>query len=92
VANLKQSKKRIKQSARNNRRNVSLRSMFRTYVKKVVLAIKTGDKSAAEAAYKAAVPVIDKMITKGIIHKNKAARHKSRLATQINAMGKSEAK
>ena len=60
--------------------------MFRTYVKKVVYAIEAGDKANAEAAYKEAVPVIDRMCNKGLIHANKAARHKSRLNQRIRAL------
>ena len=60
--------------------------MTRTYIKKVVNAVQSGDKAAAESAYKQAVPVIDRMADKGILHKNKAARHKSRLNAQIKAM------
>jgi len=63
-----------------------MRSMMRTFVKKVVYAIDAGDKSKAEEAYKAAVPVIDKMAGKGLIHANKAARHKSRLNARIRAL------
>lgn len=60
--------------------------MFRTYVKKVVYAIEAGDKATAETAFKAAVPVIDRMCNKGLIHANKAARHKSRLNQRIRAL------
>ena len=60
--------------------------MMRTSLKKVVYAIENGDKEAAAEAYKAAVPVIDRMANKGLIHANKAARHKSRLNAQIKAM------
>lgn len=60
--------------------------MFRTYVKQVVYAIEAGDKSKAEEAYKSAVPVIDAICNKGLIHKNKAARHKSRLNARIRSM------
>ena len=60
--------------------------MMRTSLKKVVYAIENGDKEAAAEAYKAAVPVIDRMANKGMIHANKAARHKSRLNAQIKAM------
>jgi len=60
--------------------------MMRTYLKNVVKAIASGDKSAAEAAYKQAVPALDQMAGKGLIHKNKAARHKSRLNQSIRAM------
>ncbi len=60
--------------------------MFRTYLKRIVAEIDKGDKEAAASAYKDALPVIDKLASKGLIHKNKAARHKSRLNTQIRAM------
>ena len=62
------------------------RSMMRTYLKRVVTAIESGDKEAATAAYVAAVPVVDHMAGEGIIHKNKAARHKQRLNAHIHAM------
>ena len=60
--------------------------MMRTAIKNTVKAIEAGDKSAAEAAYKVAVPAIDTMAGKGLIHKNKAARHKSRLNSRIRAL------
>lgn len=63
-----------------------MRSMLRTYLKKVLKAAAAGDKSQAEQAYKAAVPVIDRMAGKGLIHKNKAARHKSRLNARVRAL------
>ena len=63
-----------------------MRSMVRTYIKKVIAAIQTGDSESAKAAYAAAVPVIDRMADKGVIHKNKAARHKSRLNAQVKAL------
>jgi small subunit ribosomal protein S20 len=59
---------------------------MRTQVKKVSKAIEAGDKTAAESAYKAAVPALDRVAGKGIIKGNKAARHKSRLNTRIKAM------
>lgn len=59
---------------------------MRTQIKKVVTAINSGDKETAVTAYNSAVPVIDKMVTRGLIHKNKAARHKSRLNAQIKAL------
>ncbi|MCW9015074.1 MAG: 30S ribosomal protein S20 [Gammaproteobacteria bacterium] len=86
MANSPQAKKRARQAVKRNARNASARSMFRTYVKKVVYAIETGDKAAAETAYKEAVPVIDRTCSKGLIHANKAARHKSRLNSRIHAM------
>lgn len=86
MANTKQSKKRARQAENHRQHNASLRSMMRTQIKKVLKAVQAGDKANAEAAYKAAVPVIDRMADKGIIHKNKAARHKSRLNGHVRAM------
>lgn len=86
MANTNQAKKRARQAVVRNDRNTSARSMFRTYVKNVVKAIEAGDKAQAEAAYKLAVPVIDKMCNKDIVSANKAARHKSRLNSRIRAM------
>lgn len=86
MANSAQAKKRARQNDKARAHNASLRSMVRTYIKKVVNAIATGDKTNAQTAYTAAVPVIDRMADKGIIHKNKAARHKSRLNAQIKAL------
>ncbi|WP_075185930.1 30S ribosomal protein S20 [Teredinibacter haidensis] len=86
MANSPQAKKRARQNDKRRVHNASLRSMVRTYLKKVIAAIEAGDVEAAKAAYEAAVPVIDRMADKGVIHKNKAARHKSRLNTQIKAL------
>jgi small subunit ribosomal protein S20 len=86
LANSAQARKRARQSEKRRQHNASSRSMMRTYVKKVVKAVAAGDKNAAEQAYKAAVPMIDRMARKGIIHKNKAARHKSHLNQHIRAM------
>ena len=86
MANTPSAKKRAKQAEKRRSHNGSLRSMVRTYIKKVVNAIATGDKANAQTAYTTAVPVIDRMADKGIIHKNKAARHKSRLNAQIKAL------
>jgi len=86
VANSPQAKKRARQNEKARKHNASLRSMARTYIKKVVAAIEAGDTAAAQEAFKAAVPVIDRIADKGIIHKNKAARHKSRLNAQIKAL------
>ncbi len=86
MANTVQAAKRARQAENNRQRNVSKRSQLGTSVKKVVKAIETGDKAQAEAAYKAAVPVLDKMTGKGIIHKNAAARQKSRLNARIRAL------
>ena len=86
MANIKSAKKRAIQSEKRRQHNASRRSMMRTYVKKVIAAIATGDKAAATAAFATAQPILDRMATKGLIHKNKAARHKSNLAAQIKAM------
>jgi len=86
LANSAQAKKRARQAEKHRERNASYRSMFRTAMKKVLNAIKGGDKGAAEAAYKDVVSVIDKTAGKGLIHKNKAARHKSRLNARVRTM------
>lgn len=86
MANIKSAKKRARQAEKRRRHNAGLRSMVRTYIKKVVLAVEAGNKENAQKAYLEAVPVIDRMVTKGIIHKNKAARHKSRLSDHIKDM------
>jgi small subunit ribosomal protein S20 len=86
VANTPQAKKRARQNEKARKHNASLRSMGRTYLKKVVNAIAAGDIETAKSAYIAAVPVIDRIADKGLIHKNKAARHKSRLNAKIKAM------
>ena len=86
MANTRQARKRAHQSEIHRRRNASQRSAFRTAVKTVVSSIANGDKAVAEQAYKDAVPVIDSTVSKGIIHKNKAARHKSRLSAHIKAL------
>lgn len=85
MANIKSARKRARQSETNRLRNVALRSRFRTAVKKVLRALRDGNKEAAQAAYQTAVPIIDGAVNKGIIHRNKAARHKSRLNTRIRA-------
>jgi len=87
MANTNQAKKRVRQNTKHYKHNTSLRSMYRTYIKNVISAIQAKNKQEAEEAFKAAVPVIDKMVSKGIVHKNKAARHKSRLVSKIKIMG-----
>ena len=86
MANSVKAKKRARQNEKRRQHNASLRSMVRTYLKKVDAAIASGDQANAQEAYTAAVPVIDRMADKGIIHKNKAARHKSRLNTKVKAL------
>lgn len=86
MANTAQAKKRAKQAEKSRIRNAGQRSRLRTFVKKVLLAVKEGDKEKAQDAFKTAQPVIDSAVNKGIIHKNKAARGKSRLSAKIKAI------
>jgi|TARA_R100001509_G_scaffold113940_1_gene69121 small subunit ribosomal protein S20 len=86
VANSPQARKRARQAEKRRKHNASLRSLVRTQIKKVVAAIGSGDAEQARQAYSQAVPVIDRMADKGIIHKNKAARHKSRLNAKVKAL------
>ena len=86
MANTKQAKKRVRQAEKHRRHNASMRSMLRTYIKKVTAAISAGDHKIAATSLQEATPVIDRMVNKGIIHKNKAARHKSRLTAHVKKM------
>lgn len=86
MANTLQARKRARQGESRRRHNASFRSMVRTYIKKVDAAIEGGDYAKATEAYKAAVPVIDRMADKGILKKNKAARHKSRMNSAVKAL------
>lgn len=90
LANTKQAKKRVRQAEKNRQHNASCRSMMRTYIKRVVMAIEIGKAAEADAAYRVALPIIDRMATKGFIHKNKAARHKSRLLAKIRKLSPAE--
>ncbi len=87
MANSVSARKRVRQAERHRQHNASLRSHVRTRMKQVLRAIESGDKDAAEKAYKAAIPAIDRSVSKGIMHANKAARHKSRLNQHIRGMG-----
>ena len=89
MANTPQAKKRARQSEVRRKHNASQRSAMRTAIKKAIAAVEDGDHSAAQAAYQAAVPVLDRAVTHGIIHKNKAARHKSRLNNHVKALADS---
>ncbi len=86
MANSVSARKRARQSERHRQHNASLRSHVRTQIKKVIKAIEAGDQNAAKAAYAVAVPAIDRSVSKGIMHANKAARHKSRLNQHIRGM------
>jgi small subunit ribosomal protein S20 len=86
MANHKQAEKRARQAEKRREHNVGFRSSFRTAVKKVKKAIASGDKAAAQKVYQQSVSVIDSVADKKIVHKNKAARHKSRLTAAIKAL------
>jgi len=86
VANSAGSRKRARQAVNRRANNASLRSMVRTYIKKVRAAVETKNYDDAQAALTAAAPYVDKMVTKGIMHKNKAARIKSRLNSAVVAL------
>ena len=86
MANIKSAKKRARQQEKTRLHNMGLRSKMRTHIKNVIKAVEKGDKEAATKAYAAAVPVIDSMTNKGIVNRNKAARHKSRLNKMIKAL------
>ena len=86
MANIKSAKKRVLQSEKRRKHNASNRSMVRTFIKKVYAAISSGDKEAAQKAFSEMQPIVDRSACKGLFHKNKAARHKSNLTAQINAM------
>lgn len=86
MANTPQAKKRARQNENNRKHNASLRSMARTYMKKVDAKIKAGNYEEAQAALKVAQPIMDSMVNKGIFTKNKIARHKSRMNAKIKAL------
>ncbi len=86
MANSPQAKKRARQADKRRMQNASQRSAMRTEIKKVTSAIEAGDKAAADAAYRNAVSAIDSSVGKGLVHKNAAARQKSRINTRIRAM------
>jgi small subunit ribosomal protein S20 len=86
MANTAQARKRARQNQVQREHNASLRSEFRTAIKRVRAAIESGDKAAARSVYQTAVSTLDSIADKKIYHKNKAARHKSRLSAAIKAM------
>ncbi len=87
MANIASAKKRARQSEVRRLRNKMRRSAMRTQLKKVIHAIEQGDRDKAQAAYQDAARILDVSANRGIIHKNKAARHKSRLNARILQMG-----
>ncbi|NYT37078.1 30S ribosomal protein S20 [Allopusillimonas soli] len=86
MANSAQARKRARQSVQRNKHNASMRSMLRTSIKRVRQAIAAGDKAAATEVFQKTTSIIDRVADKNIIHKNKAARHKSRLAAAVKAL------
>ena len=86
MANSPQARKRARQAEKSRVLNAGQRSNLRTFIKKVIAAVNAGDKEQAQAAFKTAVPVIDSAVNKGLIHKNKAARSKSRLNAKVREM------
>jgi len=86
MANTAQAKKRARQAEKSRIRNAGQRSKLRTFVKKVIAAIDAGNKEQAQSAFKTVASVIDSAVTKGLIHKNKASRSKSRLNSKVRAM------
>ena len=86
MANIKSAQKRARQAEKTRKHNMGLRSRMRTHIKNVLNACDAGDKAAAESAYRSAVPVIDSMVNKGIVSRNKAARHKSRLNARVRSV------
>ncbi len=86
MANSAQARKRARQATKQNAHNSSMRSELRTAIKKVIKAIAAGDKAAAQVVFQSSVSAVDRIADKKIIHKNKAARHKSRLSAAIKAM------
>jgi len=86
MANHKSAEKRLRQTEKRTAINRARRSRVRTFVKKVETAIESGDKEAAQAAFRLAQPELHRATTKGVLHKNTVARKLSRLATRINAL------
>ena len=86
MANSPQARKRARQAESRRKHNAGRRSAMRTAIKKTITAVESGDYEVATAAYNAAVPILDSAVTHGLIQKNKAARHKSHLNSQIKAL------
>ncbi len=86
MANIASARKRARQAMHRRRANMAQRSALRTSLRLVTRAIAAGDREAANAAFRQAVPVIDGAVTKGLIHRNKADRQKSRLNRHIRAL------
>ncbi len=88
MANTKSAEKAARQAVKHRTNNVANRSRLRTAIRGIGEAAASGNKETARAAFKAAQPTIDAMVSKGLIHRNKAARHKSRLSARVKAATK----
>ena len=86
MANIKSAEKRAKQTIKRRAANMSTRSRMRTAIKSVTGAVEAGKKDEAATSLKAALPVIDAMVNKGIIHRNAAARYKSNLNARVKKL------
>ncbi|MGN1280797.1 MAG: 30S ribosomal protein S20 [Succinivibrio sp.] len=86
MPNIKSAKKRVELSEKARQHNVAARSKMRTLIKNVIKAVQSGDKEAAKTAFSVAEPVLDRAANKGLVHKNKVARHKSNLSALIKGM------
>lgn len=87
MAHHQSAKKRIRQTARRTAVNRSRVSRIRTFVKKFELAVASGDKAAAQAAFRDAMPELQRGVTRGVLHRNTVARKVSRMAARIKALG-----
>ncbi|MEP7312817.1 MAG: 30S ribosomal protein S20 [Pseudomonadota bacterium] len=88
MANTKSAEKAARQAEKHRGHNVALRSRMRSAIRKVTDAVATTKADDAKKAYQGAVPLIDTMVNKGLVHRNKAARHKSRLNAKVKALAK----
>ena len=86
MANIQSAKKRARQAVKRRAHNVVLRSKVRSAIRRAMKAIQSGNKDAAKAEFAAVVPQIDRMATKGILRKNRAAHYKSQLNARLRAM------
>jgi small subunit ribosomal protein S20 len=86
LANIKSAAKKARQAEKHRQHNAALRTRMRSAIKKATKTIAAGDREGAAAATRAATPQIDKLVSKGLVHRNKAARHKSRLNKALKGL------
>jgi small subunit ribosomal protein S20 len=86
LANTPQARKRVRQAVKSRTRNAAQKSNFRSSIKKVLKSLAEKNKDQSNANFKEAMSIMDKLVIKGLIHKNKAARHKSRLNKHIQKL------